>query len=74
MIHASGTILDQSGTPYPSSASMEASNYEGATTGRLGDWGLNLGGPTSSLYNSIVTLRGRARDSYQCFMGSNLYS
>lgn len=64
-MHEAGTILDSSGNPFPPAASMEASPYEGATTGRLGDWGLNLGGPTSSLYNSIVTLRGRARDSYR---------
>jgi hypothetical protein len=64
-MHQAGTILDYNGNPYPSVASMEGESYEGATTGRLGDWGLNLGGPTSSLYNSIVTLRGRARDSYR---------
>ncbi len=34
-------------------------------TGRLGDWGLNLGGPTNTLYNSITTLRGRSRDAYR---------
>ncbi len=58
-------ILDKTGTPYPPVSSMEAASYEGATTGRLGDWGLNLAGPTNSLFNSITTLRGRGRDAYR---------
>lgn len=63
---AQGIILDHTGQPFPPSASMEAGpSYEGATTGRLGEWGLNIGGPTNTLYNSITTLRGRSRDAYR---------
>lgn len=64
-MNSSGVILDRTGNPFLSSPVMEAASYEGATTGRLGDWGLNLGGPTNTLYNSITTLRGRSRDAYR---------
>ncbi len=59
-----GVILDHTGNPYRPTASMEASSpYEGSTMGRMGDWGLDISGPTGSLYNSITTMRSRARDS-----------
>jgi hypothetical protein len=64
-MHSPGTILDSTGTPYPTAPTFEISNYEGATIGCLGTWGMDIGGPTKSLYSSLTTLRGRARYAYR---------
>jgi capsid protein len=64
-MHSPGTILDSTGTPYPTAPTFEVSNYEGATIGCLGTWGMDIGGPIKSLYSSLTTLRGRARDAYR---------
>jgi len=60
-----GVIVNRSGVPYPPAQSAEQPLYEGATTGRLGTWGLNLAGPTASMYGALNSLRGRARDCYR---------
>lgn len=57
----SGVILDRHGVPYPTVSAETGPFFEGATFGRLGDWGLSLVGPSAMLSGSAVTMRGRAR-------------
>lgn len=56
-----GVILDQNGMPYPSVTAETGPFFEGATFGRMGDWGLSMIGPSAMLSGSAVTMRGRAR-------------
>ncbi len=57
-------ILDRHGAPYPSVAAETGPFFEGATFGRMGDWGLSMVGPSAMLSGSAVTMRGRARKLY----------
>ena len=55
-------VLDSRGNRIPR-ASLSASSYEGATTGRrLQNWGLSSSGPNTALYQSLGSLRSRSRE------------
>ena len=57
-------LLDHTGRPITTTATATRP-HEGATTGRLGTWGLSSSGPTAALTGSIPALRSRARDLYR---------
>lgn len=54
-------ILDRNGLPYPTVTAESGPFFEGATFGRMGDWGMSLVGPSAMLSGSAVTMRSRAR-------------